>query len=564
MASLIQKAAGGNRAALEALYETNKGAVYGLSYGLVRDTQIAAAAAGQALQSAMQMIFAGTVQTEKTFTEFALKQAASHCKTEVLKQQPKAFMIPQKKDFHIRAIPEDQIGRYAGPLENYLNLLPTFQRFVLVLRHMSGLSVLDISSCMALEPSVIERALEAEQDNLSRIYRAVKAVGGQCTPPTAEMLKIAFRDRISVESVPDAVDRQIAAYLDSVSVFTGQRNNRKRCILAAAVAIICAAALVFLLIPWQEPTTELSVAETTFATEAATEAKETEYTEPFNIAPTESPKTEVTTTYFADITIENHGTITVELDADSAPSTVENFVSLAESGFYDGLTFHRIMEGFMMQGGDPNGDGTGGSEKTIKGEFTENGVKNSLSHTRGAISMARSNDYNSASSQFFIVHEDSTFLDGQYAVYGYVTEGMEIVDAICTAAEPTDDNGTILPEAQPVITSVRIRTETVGGEIIAQVKEIRNDGTLLLHLYALESTAADYRITDYAAVDLDNYAYAFDTMEYQLDEGITVKAAENGTLVDTNVLSVSAGDMILIYKDPETDKDTIVIVKESR
>ena len=135
MASLIQKAADGNRAALEALYETNKGAIYSLSYGLVRNTQIAANAAGQALQSAMQMIFAGTIQTEQAFTEFALKQAASHCRTEVLKQQPKAFMIPPKKDFRIPSIPEDRIGRHAGPLENYLNLLPTFQRFVLVLRH---------------------------------------------------------------------------------------------------------------------------------------------------------------------------------------------------------------------------------------------------------------------------------------------------------------------------------------------------------------------------------------------------------------------------------------------
>ena len=110
-----------------------------------------------------------------------------------------------------------------------------------------------------------------------------------------------------------------------------------------------------------------------------------------------------------------------------------------------------------MQGGDPNGDGTGGSGTNISGEFSENGFENNLSHTRGAISMARSNDYDSASSQFFIVHEDSTFLDGEYAAFGYVTEGMEIVDAICEAAEPTDSNGTIPAEEQPVITSVTIR-----------------------------------------------------------------------------------------------------------
>lgn len=166
-------------------------------------------------------------------------------------------------------------------------------------------------------------------------------------------------------------------------------------------------------------------------------------------------------TYYADIEIADYGTITVCLDQKSAPITVANFVGLAESGFYDGLTFHRIMEDFMMQGGDPDGNGTGGSENTIVGEFAVNGYDNNLSHTRGAISMARAMDYDSASSQFFIVHEDSTFLDGQYAVFGYVTEGLEVVDAVCESAEPVDDNGTIEAEEQPVITSITIRTEQI-------------------------------------------------------------------------------------------------------
>lgn len=165
----------------------------------------------------------------------------------------------------------------------------------------------------------------------------------------------------------------------------------------------------------------------------------------------------VTGAIYADIDIEDYGVITVKLDPQAAPETVENFVTLAKSGFYDGLTFHRIIEGFMMQGGDPNGNGTGGAEETITGEFSENGIINPLSHTRGAISMARSEDYNSASSQFFIVQQDSTFLDGQYAAFGYVTEGMEIVDAICAAAQPTDGNGTIAAEEQPVIRSITIR-----------------------------------------------------------------------------------------------------------
>lgn len=168
-------------------------------------------------------------------------------------------------------------------------------------------------------------------------------------------------------------------------------------------------------------------------------------------------QTSVAGTVYADIVIEDYGTITVELDGAAAPETVENFVKLAEDGFYDGLTFHRIMAGFMMQGGDPNGNGTGGSDQTITGEFAANGIENNLSHTRGAISMARAQAYNSASSQFFIVHEDSTFLDENYAAFGYVTEGMEVVDNICEDAEPTDNNGSIAKEAQPVIQTITIR-----------------------------------------------------------------------------------------------------------
>lgn len=171
-------------------------------------------------------------------------------------------------------------------------------------------------------------------------------------------------------------------------------------------------------------------------------------------------KTEGSTNFEGDVVavidIRDYGTIKVELDSEAAPITVENFVELAESGFYDGLTFHRIIEGFMMQGGDPDGNGTGGSDKTIKGEFFANGVNNTLSHTRGAISMARSNNYNSASSQFFIMHEDYTGLDGMYACFGYVVEGIEVVDAICESAQPVDNNGTIPYAEQPIIDSITI------------------------------------------------------------------------------------------------------------
>lgn len=160
--------------------------------------------------------------------------------------------------------------------------------------------------------------------------------------------------------------------------------------------------------------------------------------------------------HHVNIHIKDKGIIAVELDADSAPITVTNFVRLAESGFYDGLTFHRIIKDFMMQGGDPLGNGTGGSEQQIKGEFASNGVDNPLSHTRGAISMARSKIMDSASSQFFIVHQDSVSLDGDYAAFGYVTEGMDIVDDICENTTGQDWEGIVPVENRPVIERMEV------------------------------------------------------------------------------------------------------------
>lgn len=159
-----------------------------------------------------------------------------------------------------------------------------------------------------------------------------------------------------------------------------------------------------------------------------------------------------------EIVVKDYGTIKVELDATAAPITVENFVKLAGDGFYDGLTFHRVIKGFMIQGGDPQADGFGGADETIKGEFSSNGVKNDLAHTRGAISMARSEMKDSASSQFFIVHKDSPHLDGKYACFGYVTEGIEVVDSICdTVIVEEGSNGMIRnKEDQPVIESIKV------------------------------------------------------------------------------------------------------------
>ena len=156
------------------------------------------------------------------------------------------------------------------------------------------------------------------------------------------------------------------------------------------------------------------------------------------------------------IKVKEYGDIKLELDADTAPITVTNFVKLVNEHFYDGLTFHRIMDNFMIQGG--NGETAGKHAETIKGEFSSNGVENNISHVRGVISMARTSVKDSASSQFFITNADATFLDGNYAAFGHVSEGMEVVDKITEKVAPTalDNNGTIATDNQPVIETIEV------------------------------------------------------------------------------------------------------------
>ena len=168
------------------------------------------------------------------------------------------------------------------------------------------------------------------------------------------------------------------------------------------------------------------------------------------------PPPDLTGKHYVQIDIANYGTIIAELDADAAPITVTNFIKLVNEGFYDGLTFHRIISGFMIQGGDPLGNGTGGSSEKIKGEFAANGIDNPIAHERGVLSMARSSAPDSASSQFFIMHQAAPHLDGSYAAFGRVLSGIEVVDAICQNTPVTDGNGSVAKANQPVIMSIKV------------------------------------------------------------------------------------------------------------
>ena len=158
---------------------------------------------------------------------------------------------------------------------------------------------------------------------------------------------------------------------------------------------------------------------------------------------------------YATINVKNYGIIKILLREDIAPISVDNFISLANKGFYNGLTFHRVIKGFMIQGGCPKGNGTGGPGYTIKGEFLVNGINNPLSHKRGVISMARAMDYNSAGSKFFIVHKDATYLDGQYASFGETVSGIEVVDKIAKVRTTPNDR----PYEDIIIESIKISEE---------------------------------------------------------------------------------------------------------
>ena len=158
---------------------------------------------------------------------------------------------------------------------------------------------------------------------------------------------------------------------------------------------------------------------------------------------------------YATINVKNYGIIKILLREDIAPISVDNFISLANKGFYNGLTFHRVIKGFMIQGGCPKGNGTGGPGYTIKGEFRVNGINNPLSHKRGVISMARAMDYNSGGSQFFIVHKDATYLDGQYASFGETVSGIEVVDKIAKVRTTPNDR----PYEDVIIESIKISEE---------------------------------------------------------------------------------------------------------
>lgn len=454
MASIIERAAKGQRNAMNTLYEANKQKVYFVAHSLLMNPEQAASATVSAFRETWADLRFADISTEKAFTNHVLCRAIDYCKGKSYKKNPKALRIPLNKNF---TLPTNLMvnDTHDDELDYLLANLPSTHRYIFVMYTAGEMEPAQIGRSLKFDSKTVRTAIEAQEANVARLQH-LSAKGYSCT--YAEILE-GIKQKEANTVVPASVDGQAAAVIDGIATPAeekAKKRSRRICIVSALVcACALIAAMVFGLI--SRDTDTAGSEETTAATEDTSAV--TDGTDEDDGSETTIELLDETLTYYADIAIADYGTVTVMLDQASAPITCANFVSLAESGFYDGLTFHRIKEGFVMQGGDPEGDGTGGSSETITGEFSANGYDNPLSHTRGAISMARSDDYDSASSQFFIVHEDSSdSLDGLYAVFGYVVDGMDVVDAVCEAAEPTDDNGTIASDAQPVITSVTIRT----------------------------------------------------------------------------------------------------------
>lgn len=439
MPTTTERAVKGHEGSKLKLFESNKSYIYAFCDILLEDGKKAATAVESVMNEVWRRLPSSGISTDTEFRHLLTCVAAEHCRLLLFGKNSNSFKVSKTSRIRLPELKEeaysDVLSDGLSALRAMLNASAPEQRFVFLLHTAGDLSFNEIAKAINQREAVAEYLYRLALSNLIRSSNEAVSV-----PP--EQIKALLARALESEALPSAA---YGACVKQIKSHGKKALLRKRVLIPIICGLLCVIGITAAAVIKNK-----DVAATDDSGTSGSEETEAGYT------PT-ALDTELT--YYADIEIENYGTVTVKLDQASAPISAANFVELAQSGFYDGLTFHRIIEDFMIQGGDPNGDGTGGSENTIVGEFTDNGYENNLSHTRGAISMARSSDYNSASSQFFIVHKDSTSLDGQYAVFGYVTEGMEIVDKICESAEPTDDNGTIPSAAQPVITSVTIRTE---------------------------------------------------------------------------------------------------------
>lgn len=439
---LIAKAALGDKKSLDFICEKYGKYVYFFCTTVISDNK----KAENAFKKSFKAIFSAISKNPNTdnLDEIVKSETAKVCKSSIFDENNHengaAKMQPfgdKDKISSASAITAEQKNLFVNALKS----INANQRIVVLLNLLCDYNTKKIADILKISEDKVQNSLEYGRENIKKQLRTSDS---KFTKRDIIFLMTAsaniVKEAAAQAKIPDSID----SFLDEIvlSLAKPQKSDKKKAwIVISAVAVFLVAVIVVFVITSNKSngsagaTNDSASASNVSATIGESQAKGTHH---------------------AEIDIKDYGVIKVELNGDVAPITVANFINLANSHFYDGLTFHRIIDGFMMQGGDPLGNGTGGSENTIKGEFSQNGVENNLSHTRGAISMARSTDTDSASSQFFIVQSDSTYLDGQYACFGYVTDGMDIVDEICKNAVTTDSNGSVSAENQPVINSITI------------------------------------------------------------------------------------------------------------
>lgn len=422
MEDIILKAHAGNKSAITALYNGNKDTVYSIAYSFLQNKDKAEKVVFDVFSNVWYQISAQNFQTEKDFTSYCISKTVLECKKVLSKVDSKIFQAPKSKNFIIST------DKKATNLTEALAEFTELQKFIFIAHILTSLTPEEIAKIVCVDITSVKLAIDAEKINLDKIWSYTNAEDAL----KSETAKMRF--------VPNDASIILSAIDNYVEPFEKKALAKKIKIISIVLSVCVAIAIIFgLYVLITEPPSSSNTEETSSSIEAV------EWV------------TSVTATDYAVIDIKDYGKISVALDGKTAPITVTNFKKLVNEGFYNGLTFHRIINEFMMQGGDPQGNGYGGSDETIKGEFIENGVYNNLAHVRGAISMARSSAPDSASSQFFIVHQDNRIsLDKKYAAFGYVVDGMDVVDKVCTEAKPIDGNGTISADDQPIINSIKI------------------------------------------------------------------------------------------------------------
>ncbi len=410
MSDIIKNAIDGQKKAFAYLYSSTKDKLFYIADTLLENKSNINDVIANAYKSAFTSMSDEKVQTEKDFDSLVLRLLGAEIRN-VSEKSGGSFKVPTDRNFMNTSKIEvsDDDNETADKVFSELSPL---QKFVFIFSSLGSLGKKDMAFATGLDIKTTDVLIDAVKGNIKRI---------SLENFDFDKMSSVFAAR-KTEAFPEECDKKVLEIIDELSK-ADEVSRKKR--LKIVISIAVAACLLIIGLGIQCA---------------------------FKYSPEFNPEG----VYRARIVVEGYGTITVEMDAANAPITVENFFNLVRSDFYDGLTFHRIQSEYLIHGGSPDGTNWGASANNIYGEFSENGFENGLSHTRGVISMARSDHYDSGSCQFFILKTDITELDGKFAAFGTVVRGMDVVDKMCEEAVPIDSNGVIPQQRQPVIKKITI------------------------------------------------------------------------------------------------------------